>query len=58
MYEICTFILYYIYKQLYILIFVTLLQYDQNGEQIQKCQTHIFVCVANMPYIYWTNTGN
>ena len=52
MYEICTFILYYIYKQLYILIFVTLLQYDQNGEQIQKCQTHIFVCVANMPYIY------
>ena len=39
---LCKFIFYYIYMQYIHLISVTLLQNDQNGEQIQKSQTYFF----------------
>ena len=56
-YELYTFILYYIYIQYIHLISVTLLQHVQSGEQIQKSQTYFFVCLfvlpnVNMPHIY------
>ena len=39
---------------------VTLIQNDQNGEQIQKSQAYFFVVLpnANMLHIYWINTEN
>ena len=51
---LCKFIFYYIYMQYIHLISVTLLQNDQNGEQIQKSQTCLFFALtnANMAHIY------
>ena len=51
---LCKFIFYYIYMQYIHLISVTLLQNDQNGEQIQKSQTYFFFALtnANMAHIY------
>ena len=59
MYELCKFILHYIYIKYIHLASVTLIQNDQNGEQIQKSQAYFFVLPnANMPRIYWINTEN
>ena len=48
-YELSTFILQYIYIQYVHWISVTLLQNDQNKEQIQKSQTYYF-CFAECKY--------
>ena len=49
-YELCMFILFYIYIQCIHLISVTLLQKNQSGEQIKK-KNNIFLPFPNMSHI-------